>query len=97
MKELQGTEKQIIWATQIREEVYKQVMTAIDEIEFSEKQLKKVTVIKEAMENSNASYWIENFQLNGAKGLKKLFEYLCSREAGIAGRRIAEQINTRRT
>ena len=93
MKLLKGTEKQIVWATQIREVIYKQVETAIGQVEFSEKQLKNVEVIKEAMENDNSAYWIESFQLNGADGIRNLFSFLNSKECGIAGRKIARQIN----
>ena len=96
MKELQGTEKQIVWAAKIREEIYCQVEKAISEIDFSEKQLISVARIQVAMQNDNSAYWIENFQLNGAHGLSKLFEFLNNKESGIAGRRIATKINENR-
>lgn len=92
MVELKGSEKQIVWAEKIRAEVYTQVMAAIEEVDFTEKQLKKVETIKSDMENDSASYWIENFQLNGEKGLRKLFDYLSE---SIAGRRIAQAINAK--
>lgn len=93
MINLQGSEKQIAWATEIREYVTKEILTAIGQIEvIKENHLEKIEEIKNDMENINAKYWIETFGCTKFEKARPVFEYLDSKNRRL-GNQIAKQIN----
>ena len=61
MVELKGTEKQVVWAEQIRSFVATEILEAIEKNTFEEKYLDKVESVKEDMNNNSAAWWIETF------------------------------------
>jgi hypothetical protein len=94
MLELIGTEKQISWASEIREYVISEIEAGMKNTELNEKDLTKIEVIKKDMANNQASYWIDTFKPVGSNKLRPIFDYLqdCigSRKTG---NKICESIN----
>ncbi len=95
MAELQGSEKQIEWATSIRETVTSWMNKGIEKAmpTFSESNLKRLEIIKSDMNNNQASFWIENFKGIKDDNLRPLFDYLNGEKAMICGRKIGKAIN----
>lgn len=93
MTELQGTEKQIAWANEIRNYVTNEILTAIGQIEVTkETHLAIIEEIKNDMKNSSAKYWIETFGCTKFEKSRPVFEYLDSKNRRL-GNQIAKQIN----
>jgi hypothetical protein len=93
MKNLLGTEKQIAWATEIRETTTAWINKGIEKAtpNFTESNLITLETIKADMNNNSASYWIENFKGIKEDNLKPLFTYL--NNAKVCGRKIGMAIN----
>ena len=92
MVELQGTEKQVKWAEELRKVVTNWVNQGIEKAmpKFSEKNLVKLETIKADMENDSAAWWIENFKGLTTDNLRTMYDYLNN---SICGRKIASAIN----
>ena len=92
MKELQGTEKQIIWATTIKESVLKEMFENVSFEGLQERHIEKINVMKSELEdNCDSKFWIDNFQAIGGDKVKPVFNYL--NEVGIFGRKLCKKIN----
>lgn len=91
--ELQGSEKQITWATEIRNYVSNEILTAIGQIEVTkENHLLLIEEIKNDMENESSKYWIETFGCTKFDKAKPMFTYLTTKNFRLA-KQIARQIN----
>jgi hypothetical protein len=92
--ELIGTEKQISWATEIRDYVISEIEAGIKNTELNEKDLTKIEVIKKDMANNQASYWIDIFKPVGSNKLRPIFDYLQdSIGSRKTGNKVCESIN----
>jgi site-specific DNA-cytosine methylase len=76
MTTLIGSEKQILWANDLRAFATEVIEYTLNNTELNEKDIQRVSGIKFDMQNTDAKFWIENFKPAGSSKIEAIVNYI---------------------